>query len=639
MINKHKIIRIIYLFISSIISFSCNSGTPSPKNAGDKNEMENHKDSVNHVTKYALLIGINTYELVKDLNGCENDVDLMKNLLKTKFDFKEENIRVIKSEQATQENILTAFKSHLIDQIDSNDIVVFHYSGHGGRIKNLNSEEIKEADKYEEFLVPYDYNPSSSSDFKGILDDQINELLLTVADITKNVTFIFDACHSGGSIKSIETVRRIEDQVRALPKPDKSIKLIKSMRNDGSKYVFIAGCKSNQYSYETEYNGKSFGSLTYHLVNELNKQIGKITYGNIMKIVRQRVQAQHQMNQYPEIYGANENYAFFGDEVLHTEAYLLVKEISKDTITIEGGRVIGITKNSEFAIYDPLELKLDDISKSVATIKIVEVKDFYSKAILLKGNISKVFSKAVEISHVFSDLQIKLFYSGNWNSFGKIKEEVNKLPYIATSLNINEADIVLKEKNGNIMLTLPWDTSEAKLTLNDVTKVEELKSEINKWAKWYSAIALHNSSSKLDIDIDIYKADAKGGKALLPSISKSFQEEDQIVLKITNNSSLPVYIYLLNIIDNGEVIILNTADLPDLNSELIDKGQTVSQQFILKLSEDQGDQGVEVYKVYASTTGIDLTHLEKDKTKAGIPMSSKIQDWVTEEVTIRVSKK
>jgi metacaspase-1 len=83
--------------------------------------------------KIALLVGINDYKS-KPLQGCLSDVQLQRHLLKHRFGFKETDIHTLTDKDATRENILQAFEEYLIKQARPDDVVVFHYSGHGSRI-------------------------------------------------------------------------------------------------------------------------------------------------------------------------------------------------------------------------------------------------------------------------------------------------------------------------------------------------------------------------------------------------------------------------------------------------------------------------------------------------------------------------
>ena len=67
---------------------------------------------------FALLVGINTYHKdsgVSSLNGCVNDIDVMRDYIRTNFSQDaESNIVCLKNEQATRSAVVENFKNHLI---------------------------------------------------------------------------------------------------------------------------------------------------------------------------------------------------------------------------------------------------------------------------------------------------------------------------------------------------------------------------------------------------------------------------------------------------------------------------------------------------------------------------------------------
>ncbi len=109
--------------------------------------------------KLALLVGINEYPKNNRLNGCVTDVELQKELLIHRFGFLPQDIVTLTDRQATRENIETAFVEHLTEQATSDDVVVFHFSGYGSRVKMPNiTQETTGAEDYQlvESLVPAD---------------------------------------------------------------------------------------------------------------------------------------------------------------------------------------------------------------------------------------------------------------------------------------------------------------------------------------------------------------------------------------------------------------------------------------------------------------------------------------------------
>ena len=98
--------------------------------------------------KLALLIGINSYpDSVYNLppqggpalHGAVNDVDLVRELLIARFGFNPADIITLRNKQASREAIEAALQFHLLDQVTSNDVVLFHFSGIGSYVQ-LNNE-------------------------------------------------------------------------------------------------------------------------------------------------------------------------------------------------------------------------------------------------------------------------------------------------------------------------------------------------------------------------------------------------------------------------------------------------------------------------------------------------------------------
>ena len=87
--------------------------------------------------KLALLIGIDSYpdSSVPNLSGCLTDIEMQYQLLVHRYGFNPGDVLKVADGEAmepTRDNILQAFEEHLIAQARPGDVVVVHYSGHGG---------------------------------------------------------------------------------------------------------------------------------------------------------------------------------------------------------------------------------------------------------------------------------------------------------------------------------------------------------------------------------------------------------------------------------------------------------------------------------------------------------------------------
>jgi hypothetical protein len=152
----------------------------------------------------ALLIGIDRYQsrFVADTEGCENDAILLKEFLKMKLKFRDDDIRIVKNEKATAGNIRREVRDWLIEGTQPGDRVFFAYAGHGTRVPDEpNGDEV--LDHMDEALAVYDVEPklpvvygSPAVAVSGYITD--DEVSRWVADLNgRQVVMLFDSCHSG----------------------------------------------------------------------------------------------------------------------------------------------------------------------------------------------------------------------------------------------------------------------------------------------------------------------------------------------------------------------------------------------------------------------------------------------------------
>lgn len=112
------------------------------------------------MAKKALLIGINYPGTAVELRGCVNDVRRMQKCLIDRYGFSNKDITVLidtdkSSIQPTGKNIREALKK-LIAEGEPDDVLVFHYSGHGTRLPT--EEGLFDATDYDECITPCDMN-------------------------------------------------------------------------------------------------------------------------------------------------------------------------------------------------------------------------------------------------------------------------------------------------------------------------------------------------------------------------------------------------------------------------------------------------------------------------------------------------
>ena len=171
--------------------------------------------------RLALLVGIDRYQQPdqgewKRLHGCENDVELVRELLKTRFGFRDQEIRTLRSEEATHERIVRTFHEHLIQQAQPDTQVVFWFSGHGSQILDRSQLDLAPTEDFEpgkdQTMLAHDSRKGSRNGSFDVTDDEMFTLLSALR--SQSVLYVTDCCHSGGLLRgdAEQSARRVEDR-------------------------------------------------------------------------------------------------------------------------------------------------------------------------------------------------------------------------------------------------------------------------------------------------------------------------------------------------------------------------------------------------------------------------------------------
>lgn len=136
-----------------------------------------------------------------DLRGAVNDSRLVEQLLRQRFDFNDDEILVLRNEQASHAGILREFDRWLIQRAGPDTQVVIWYSGHGSRVPDLSGAVGEEAEQKDSSIVPWDAR-GARGDAPDISDDEIHSLLRALSARTPWITVVLDCCHAGGLTRS-----------------------------------------------------------------------------------------------------------------------------------------------------------------------------------------------------------------------------------------------------------------------------------------------------------------------------------------------------------------------------------------------------------------------------------------------------
>lgn len=211
-------------------------------------------------TRRALLIGINAYPEPATLAGCVNDSHDFRDLLKTHYGYKDDEILIINDKNATTAEIWVGLK-WLTAGANAGDKRFFSYSGHG-------AEFVSQYGVVHQIICPVDFDWSEAHMIKDI---EFKEHFQKMPD---GVIFnwVSDSCNSGGLTRAVKKgtpkvwpiVRR--DMLQKIAQAKSRYKgLVGGILDVG----FIPGCESNQTSADTVQGNRPRGALTWYFIDAL----------------------------------------------------------------------------------------------------------------------------------------------------------------------------------------------------------------------------------------------------------------------------------------------------------------------------------------------------------------------------------
>jgi len=200
---------------------------------------------------YAFLIGINDYPDVvdkdgkpildkdgkpedDDLKGAVNDVNVMRDILVSKFGVPSANVKVVTDKQANEAGFIEGMK-WVLSAAKPGDHIFIHYSGHGGQIKSEAEE-----DKLDEVIV--------LADNKLVPDDLFGRIARDLANKGVHATFLFDSCHSGGMSREGYRTKAVNLAKNARAKRVETSKL-QTLRTTARANITGSGSEKGSYAF------------------------------------------------------------------------------------------------------------------------------------------------------------------------------------------------------------------------------------------------------------------------------------------------------------------------------------------------------------------------------------------------------
>ena len=337
-------------------------------------------------TSYALLVGCTVYDHLGEgarLRGPVNDVEMMREILTTQFQFSKAGMRVLteaagKDNRPIKANIVRELK-WLADTVKQGDRVVLLLSGHGSQQPDNDpaNPDDPEPDGLDEIFCPADIRAAESLDepyaINSLTDDELRE---AIANIRKNGVFVWvivDACHSGSAVRGTEVLRQIPpaqlfsqqilSKARSMARSNsRSVKQEESAldpQHEAGGFVAIYAAQPHEPTLEMVLPDESDdsqwrGLLTYTLGKILTSAQTPLSYRELVQRVHSEyIYAYGRLGPTPLIEGVDQNKMVLGQSSAESQTALVLSVSESGDYTVNAGQLRGFTTGTIFAVYPP----------------------------------------------------------------------------------------------------------------------------------------------------------------------------------------------------------------------------------------------------------------------------------------------
>jgi hypothetical protein len=604
--------------------------------------------------KHALVVAVGDYPEVKERThnwsdlSSKNDVELVSKMLK---DQRFDNVNFLIDSSATVPNLTKAFDK-LISQLAPKDIVYFHYSGHGQRIKDVDGKKLTrknmlardEPDGFDEALVLY-YAPlkwENGYEFEHhFADDQmkfyLDQVRLKVGG-EGQVIVVIDACHSGTATRGSdqpnyrgtgEACAPPDDATSTSEDPNIAFGTdfeYQNMANMGKMTAFF-GCKSTQVNreFKPDKNGTMrYGSLTYFLVNGMTKLGENASYSNLFDEIKKNMIIEFKNEQHPEIEGDDLQLKIFSGSFVPQDPFYSINKMFGSEIELAAGIMHGVAVGDSVGLYD-ITVNSPKGAKPLVKGVITEVRSLESVAMLtssLEGE-----------SH--EGVKYRVFKTFNANGGAQIRLKV-KVGQKAMKTEImkrleKEPNIQLVESDYNYLLkdTTIGGVKNKLIVMVGSSADVPLRNmggmTMEGAAQYDSIVTILKESGKVDlfrkleatdfnIDFNIRLLDPTTKQPLSEDVARKMPVGTKFLIEVENTGNDPFYFNQIDI-EPGNKTTLNLGK-EAFSNKLIDVGR--KQLFQTSIGEPYG---LEQFKFIATSTPVDFSSLgtmgSEIKTRSG----------------------
>jgi hypothetical protein len=539
--------------------------------------------------KIALLIGVNDYKHESEigaLRGCVNDTKIMARVLKRRFGFAKEDITFLWNEEATRDSIIKELK-RIVENCESNDTIVFYFSGHGTR---RIAREANKPDNLDETIMPYDTRFESAI-HRDIRDSELRNWMALLMEKAADVHLFLDCCHSGSLVrggedgrngrknKGIDTDRRREISSTSVESPappqrsnpDAFPAPLVDWQSLSNFYSLLSACRRDEPAKEfpVTRDGKYHGVFTYFLVRELEQASENFTYQDVFEQLCIKIKAKSFM-QSPQIEG-NAARQLFSRVEAEAMKYVLVEKRSQNKAVLSAGAVHGVTTKSEWAVYPP-QTKYPSPENKIGNVVIAGIDVITSDAkITQESKIHKISEgcRAVEEIHYYDEQKKSVYIDSPLSELRQIQmselrqiqknlaKDIKASSWLKLAETKDEADFLvslsMNSPANDLHVEILQDGEEPfllKMSNLDDGAPETIRRNLEKLTKYSMILELENPSSDLkdSVEFTLLQQVGKNWREAEPVYKNlpKYAEGEQIAFQIINKSSSQIYVSVLD---------------------------------------------------------------------------------------------
>lgn len=587
---------------------------------------------------YALLVGINDYSTaVGKLRGCLNDVDQVQEWLNRSFVPERLAVVCLRDVDATRENVIQTFRTHL-GQARPDDVVLFHYSGHGARQRSAGAFKRLYPGGRDEGLVCVDSREPGGFD---LADKELAVLLHELAAKGPHIAVLLDCCHSGSGTRGADDFTQARARVTDEVYDERPLETYldgyfaarlgrgESIEIPGSRHILLAACERVQKAWESKDHR---GVFTTSLLDVLDRSGNGISYADLFLRTRAAVRryADNQTPQFETFSGFDAYDGFLGGAVARLgRRYSVYFDLG--AWRADCGALHGLPtdpdKVVELALYPE-----DSPSNLAGRAEVTQVGAQKSEIRLIDLAPAPEQRFQAEVSSLpVPPLRVGL--TGEAAGIRAAQEALaasndEMLGFALDTESIEGTDYRLRAEDGRLLLA---EAESGQLIQGaegySVTAASLLFPALKTIAAWERTVELQNHATAMDTDavdfrfveiLDDGSEHTYPGDAITLDIDKRADGWRTIMarLRADNRSAQLLHFALVYFSgDFGIQVPYNEGVEPTSNP--FDLIVADSAQFRMTLDDDEGDEATHIFKLIVSTERIDDFLLVQDPVELG----------------------